>query len=60
MNSSRLLGAITSDAGGDGEANGDGDIEVNGDVDGDASGDGDAEVMAVIVRRKWQILDNVN
>ena len=47
MNSSRLLGAITSDAGGDGEANGDGDVEVN--------GDGDAEVMAVIVRRKLMV-----
>ena len=49
MNSSRLLGAITSDAGGDGEANGDGEGDV------EASGDGDAEVMAVIVRRKLMV-----
>lgn len=52
MNSSRLLGAITSDAGGDAEANADDDDDANGDGDGDTNGDGDAEVMAVIVRRK--------
>ena len=39
MNSSRLLGAITSDAGGDG------DVEVNDDGDGDANGDGGGEVI---------------
>ena len=47
MNSSRLLGAITSDAGGD--------VEVNGDGDDDANGDGGVEVMAVIVRRKLMV-----
>ena len=43
MNSSRLLGAITSDAGGDVEANGDGDVEANGDGDVEVNDDGDGE-----------------